>query len=100
VQSFFLRVYINKCFGASARNLVLVKYYLEGIKMKKILSLGFVASILLATAACSSHDDKGVYADDRSAPYADERTVGTTQVVKTVKAVKTADKVFETRLVK
>jgi hypothetical protein len=67
--------------------------------MKKILSLGFVASILLATAACSSNHDT-VYSDDRAAPYADERTVGTMQAVKTVKAVKKADKVFENRLVK
>jgi hypothetical protein len=63
--------------------------------MKKILSLVFVAGALMATAACSSDGDKGMYSDDRAAPYASDRTAGD------VKAeVKTAEPVFESRLIK
>lgn len=66
--------------------------------MKKILSLVFVAGALMTTAACTSEGDKGVYSNDGAAPYASDRTAGakTKEAVK----VKTAEPVFEDRLVK
>lgn len=68
--------------------------------MKKILSLVFVAGTLMATAACSASGDKGVYSNDGAAPYASDRTVGAQPAVQSAPAVKTAEPVFESRLVK
>ncbi len=64
--------------------------------MKKILSLVLVAGTLMATAACSSNGDKGMYSNDGAAPYASDRTAGAQKAA----PVKTAEPVFESRLVK
>jgi|TARA_R110002095_G_scaffold213534_2_gene204305 hypothetical protein len=69
--------------------------------MKKILSLVFVAGALMTTAACSSDGNKGMYSNDSAAPYASERTAGAKQENTVMKAeVKTAEPVFESRLIK
>lgn len=67
--------------------------------MKKILSLVFVAGALMTTSACSSNGDKGMYSNDGAAPYASDRTAGAQKEMPKA-AVKTAEPVFESRLVK